>query len=143
MSQHRQADTTLRGANGSVSCRCLQGRIEPPLDKNDPRHSPAMPGDAGMPAHSAAGGCDSRPNLASTAVAVAVTLAVAVVALDVDELLHATPVDRLAGVDVALRVDRVAVQVRELARLMSRLAQVRNDRAEHAVHGVQDLVSAV
>src|SRR5438552_6545436 len=45
----------------------------------------------------------------SAAIAFAVALAVAVVALGVRELLHAASVDRFAGVDVALRVDRVAV----------------------------------
>src|SRR5690348_11780854 len=54
-----------------------------------------------------------RPLFASSAIAVAVTPAVAVVALDVHELLDATAVDRLAGVDVPLRVDRIAVQERE------------------------------
>src|SRR5262249_44496138 len=77
------------------------------------------------------------------AIAVAVALALAFVALDAHELLDAPSVDRLAGVDVALRVDRVAVQVGELAGFVSRLAQVRDDRAEHAIHRVHDLVAAV
>ena len=70
-------------------------------------------------------------------------MTVAVVALGVRELLHAASVDRFAGVDIALRVDRVAVQVRELTGLMSRLTQVRDDRAEQPIHRVHDLVPAV
>jgi hypothetical protein len=61
----------------------------------------------------AAGGFRFRLHLASV-VAIAVAFAVAVVALDVRELLHTASVDRLAGVDVTLRIDRVAVQEREL-----------------------------
>src|SRR5262249_2282276 len=63
------------------------------------------------------------------------------------ELLHPTSVDRLARVDVALRVDGVAMQERELsAPLMSGLSQVRDDGIgvrSRAQHGVEDLVSAV
>ena len=61
------------------------------------------------------GGFHLRLDLASAAIAVTVALAVAVVALDVLELLNAPAIDRFAGKEVALRVDHDAVQERELA----------------------------
>src|SRR6266487_6344630 len=59
------------------------------------------------------------------------------------ELLNAPAVDRLAGIEVALRVEHDAVQESELARLESRRAEPGEDRAHRAVHDVQDLVSSV
>src|SRR2546423_372184 len=81
---------------------------------------------------------------ASAAVPLTVALAVAVVALDMQELLDAASVDRLTGVDVTLRVDRVAVQVRELrTAIMPRFAQVADDRTARPFHGVHDLVATI
>src|SRR6266704_2108074 len=91
----------------------------------------------------AAGGFRFRLRLALAAIALTVALAVAVVTLDVRELLHAAAVDRLAGVEVALRVEHDAVQERKLACLESRRAKPGEDRAHHAVHDVQDLVPSV
>jgi len=73
---------------------------------------------------------------ASAAVPLTVALAVAVVALDMQELLDAASVDRLAGVDVTLRVDCVAMQERELrTAIMPRFAQVGDDRTARRVGG--------
>src|SRR5438093_3318513 len=81
---------------------------------------------------------------ASAAVALTVALAVAVVALDMQELLDAASVDRLAGVDVTLRVDCVAMQERELrTAIMPRFAQVGDDRTARPFHGVHDLVATI
>src|SRR5438105_2726188 len=81
---------------------------------------------------------------ASVAVPLTVALAVAVVALDMQELLDAASVDRLAGVDVTLRVDRVAMQERELrTAIMPRFAQVGDDRTARPFHGVHDLVATI
>src|SRR5690349_2930503 len=59
------------------------------------------------------------------------------------ELLDTAPVDRLAGVDVPLRVDRIAMQERELAGLVSGLAEIRYDLAGHPIHRMHDFVAAV
>src|SRR5262245_10517313 len=81
--------------------------------------------------------------LTSQTVGSVVALVLVVVAPDRDELLDAAAVDRLAGVEVALRVEHDAVQERELACLESRRAKPGEDLAAHAAHDVQDLVAAV
>src|SRR5690349_9031522 len=60
-----------------------------------------------------------------------------------DELLDPAAVDRLAGVQVALRVTRDRVQEGELSRLPARLPELVEDRADDAVHLQHLLVAAV
>ena len=74
----------------------------------------------GGPFHKKAGGARPRPHRAASVVAVAVTVAPAVVAGGGHELLDTPAVDGLAGVEVALRVERDQMQEGELPRLQAR-----------------------
>jgi hypothetical protein len=60
-----------------------------------------------------------------------------------DKLLDAAATDRLAGVQVTLRVQGDRVQERELACLMARTSESADDRAQGAIEDVENFISAV
>src|SRR5439155_22745320 len=144
MRRHRQGHSMPQVANRERSSHSSLRVLSRRLAKTNPRQPAMMPGDAGLCdlTNGAAGGYRFRPHLTSV-VAIIVPSPPAVVALDPRELLNAPTVDRLAGVEVALRVECDAVQERELACLESRRAKPGEDRAQHAAHDVQDLVPSV
>src|SRR6266513_3553199 len=143
MRRRRQGRSMRQVANRELSSHSSVRVLSRRLAETDPRHPATMPGAAGMRSYNgAAGGYRFRPHLTSV-VAIVVASTPAVVALDPRELLNAPAVDRLAGVEVALRVERDAVQERELACLEPGRAEPGEDRAQHAAHDVHDLVSSV
>src|SRR5260370_22398258 len=60
-----------------------------------------------------------------------------------DKLLDAAATDRLAGVQVPLRVQGDRVQERELACLMARTSESADARAQGAIEAVENLISAI
>src|SRR5437879_6136296 len=144
MRRHRQGHSMPQVANRERSSHSSLRVLSRRLAKTNPRQPAMMPGDAGICdlTSGAAGGYRFRPHLTSV-VAIIVPSTPAVVALDPRELLNAPTVDRLAGVEVALRVECDTVQERKLACLESRRAKPGEDRAQHAAHDVHDLVPSV